>query len=105
MSMGETALRSIKEAIAEVSGSRFKGVILYGSEARGSSTEESEIDLLTLLDGPMETWKDTRAIAGAVYPMRLSLNRLIHVTPADANEFAKAEFALYRNVKREGRML
>lgn len=105
MSIGKTALRSIKEAIAEVSGSRFKGVILYGSEVRGSATEESDIDLLALLDGPIETWKDTRAIAGAIYPMQLRLNRLIHVTPADAREFEKAEFALYRNVKREGRML
>jgi predicted nucleotidyltransferase len=105
MSVGESTLQSIKEAIASASGSRFKGVILYGSEVRGASTDESDIDLMALLDGPIDVWKDTRAIVGAIYPLQLRIDRLIHVTPADANEFAKAEFSLYRNVKREGRML
>lgn len=39
----------IKTKLQATYGSRLKGVMLYGSEARGEATEDSDIDLLVLL--------------------------------------------------------
>ncbi len=42
--------RRLKEGLAEVYGPRFKGVYLFGSHARGEADNESDIDVLVVLD-------------------------------------------------------
>jgi len=43
-------LREVKETLKEIYGRRLKGIILYGSHARGDAAEGSDIDLIILLD-------------------------------------------------------
>lgn len=40
----------------------FKGLLLYGSTARGQTTPESDIDLLVLLDRPFDYFAELRRI-------------------------------------------
>jgi len=51
-------LRQVKERLCAVFGARLKGVVLYGSYARGDSTEDSDIDFLVLLEGPINLTKE-----------------------------------------------
>lgn len=98
----QTVFQQIKETLQEVYGDRLRGVILYGSEARGETREDSDLDLLVLLNGPIQLGDDLRTIIHALYPIQLQIFRPIHAFPADAASFEKGEFALYRNAKREG---
>ncbi len=98
---GSILLRA-KERLAEVYGDRLRGLILYGSEARGEAQPESDIDLLVLLDGPIALGTDLRTIVDALYPLQLEVERPIHATPADPEDYEAGEFALYRKAKREG---
>jgi len=50
----ERLLREVKARLAAAFGERLKGVILYGSEARGAAEPDSDIDFLVLLDGPVD---------------------------------------------------
>ena len=45
-----TVLSRLKQGLAEIYGDRLKGLYLFGSYARGEATEESDIDLLIVLD-------------------------------------------------------
>ena len=51
-------LRNILQEMAEllqcVYGERLKAVILYGSVARGTQTEDSDVDIMILVDGTDE---------------------------------------------------
>ncbi len=95
-------LKRIKDNLAQVYGSRLKGVVLYGSEARKDAEPDSDIDLLVILDGGVDLWEDIRKIVHAVYPLQLEVMRPIHAHPVDAADYEAGEYALYRNAKREG---
>jgi len=98
----EDLLRRIKEHMRDLYGDRLRGIILYGSEARDENEEDSDIDLMVLLDGPVSFGKDLRTIIDALYPLQLEVLRPLHAIPVDVNVYEAQEFGLYRNVKREG---
>jgi predicted nucleotidyltransferase len=100
--MRERLLERVKAALCETFGPRLKGVVLYGSEARGESAPDSDIDFLVLLEGPLEEPNDSWACINAVYPLVLESGRPIHAEPVDAAEYEAGEFPLYQNAKREG---
>ncbi|MEW6200784.1 MAG: nucleotidyltransferase domain-containing protein [bacterium] len=92
----------IKERLQELYGSRFRGLVLYGSAARGNAREDSDIDALCLLEGP-ERGNDLWVITEALYPLQLEVpDRELHVIPVDAAEYEAGDFALFRNARREG---
>jgi predicted nucleotidyltransferase len=95
-------LKHIRAALEEAFGERLKGIVLYGSEARGEATPESDIDLLVLLTGPIALGRDLRTSIDALYPLQLDIERPIHAMPVDINVYEAGEFALYQNAKREG---
>ena len=92
----------IHALLAEPFGTRLQGVVLYGSEARGTAAPDSDADILVLLRGPVKLGKDLKAAIDALYPLLLELERPIHALPVDAAAYAEGEFSLYRNARREG---
>lgn len=95
-------LKNIEQRLREAHGARFQGVALFGSEARGESKEDSDIDLLVLLQGPINLWEDVAISVHALYGLQLEIIRPLHALPADADDFAAGKFSLYRKVKAEG---
>ena len=51
------AIEEFKKEIKKLYGNRLKHIILYGSYARGSATEDSDIDLLIVLEGKTKPGK------------------------------------------------
>ncbi len=95
----------LKRRLEDAFGDRLQGVVLYGSEARGEPRQDSDIDVMVLLEGPINLWEDLKTGIEATYDLTLELGRPVHPDPVDAAEYEKGEFALYRNVKREGIVL
>lgn len=92
----------IRAPLDEAFGPRLRGVVLYGSEARGQSDPDSDIDVLVLLDTPFDFSKDLTACIDALYPLVLEIERPIDVMPVEQSVYDAQEFALYRNARREG---
>ena len=102
MTRDDPILRKCREALESLYGPRLKGLILFGSAARGTDTSESDIDLLVLLDGPVSVGEEIFRMSEAVYPVELDCERVISVMPADAGEYERGESNLYQNVLEEG---
>ena len=95
-------LQRIKERLMDHYGDRLREVILYGSEARGEAEPDSDIDILCVLDGPVNDWKEISAITDATYPLQLDfLERVFHIFPVSAEDFQR-RIPLYIEIHKEG---
>jgi uncharacterized protein len=65
-------LQRIKERLQALYGARFRGLVLFGSVARGDARKDSDIDLLCLLDGPVSLWREIQNTTRAVYNLALA---------------------------------
>ena len=94
-------LAGIKAALSAVHGDKLQGVVLFGSEARNKAADDSDIDVLVILRGPIEVRDDLLSL-DAVYPLMLEHERPIHAICVDAAEYEAGDFPLYRNAKATG---
>jgi len=58
--------------LARVNGQRLRSVILYGSEACGQTRPDSDVDVLVLLDDPVDYGRDLGKNLAALYPLALA---------------------------------
>jgi predicted nucleotidyltransferase len=98
----EDILMRIKARLRTVHGDRLRGVVLYGSQARGEAGADSDIDVLVLLDGPIDYGRDLEANLDALYPLSLELGRRISPKPVPAAEYETVDCPLYRTAHLEG---
>ena len=68
----------------------------------GGAAIDSDIDVLVLLDGPIDYGKDLRTNISALYDLVLALERPISPKPVDVTSYETAAYPLYRNAKAEG---
>ena len=106
----EELLKNIKTRLEQIYGDRLRGVVLYGSEARGEAREDSDLDFMVLLEGPVDYGRESWAIIETLYPLQLEIvgtpedphDRLIHAIPVDAAVFEDQDYFIYQNAKQEG---
>jgi len=98
----EEVLREFKKEIRKLYGERLKKVILYGSWARGEATEESDIDLLVVLEGEVIPGREIDRMIDIITEMNLKYGVLISVHPVSEVDFHKLKSPLLINVRREG---
>ena len=90
-------------AISLLHGAR--NVRVFGSAARDDARPDSDVDLLVLLNGPVDLGSDLEQIIAALYPLQLEWERPIHAMPVDHEVYLQGQFALYRNAQKEGILL
>lgn len=95
-------LARIKTRLAKAHGPRLKGVVLYGSEARGEAEPDSDIDVLVVLDGPFHYWEALDRNIDALYDLVLELGRPISAKPVETQVYHASEWPLYQAARREG---
>ena len=83
----QSIMEQCKQVLEEHYGSRFAGLLLYGSMARNQADASSDIDLLVLLSKPFNYFQELRAIVDLLYPLQMESERLISAKPASVDEF------------------
>ncbi|MBA3886741.1 MAG: nucleotidyltransferase domain-containing protein [Acidobacteria bacterium] len=91
-----------RHRLSKAHGRRLHGIVLYGSEASGDAGPESDIDVLVLLEGPVDYTRDLETNIEAVYDLMLDLERPISVRPVDVLGYEAARHPLYETARAEG---
>ena len=96
---------SIAKLAKEVFGDKLRSVILYGSYARGDYDDESDIDIMILVNIPREKiWLYKDPIIHLASDLGLEYDILVSPYIKDTETFDKYLNAMpfYQNVQREG---
>lgn len=81
-------------------------IVLYGSVARGTDTEESDVDVALLLAKSMDKYEEDK-LSEFTADMNLKYDRVFSIIDIEYRMFCKWETIVpfYRNVKKEGIIL
>lgn len=102
----ERILMELVDGILCIVNNRVLSIILYGSMARGTNTDESDVDIAILMDGNLD--KDTEdKLSEFIVDMNLEYDKVFSVIDIDYAMFCKWEKAtpFYQNMSREGVVL
>ncbi len=92
--------KEVRKRLTEELGQPVK-VIMFGSQARGDATKESDIDLFVIL--PSLDSKMLNLAFDIAWEVGFDAGKIISVVPAEKNELKRlAVSPFYRALKREG---
>lgn len=95
-------LTTCKQVLTDHYGARLYALILFGSAARQTLTPESDLDLLVVLQPPLDPIQELSTVVDIIYPLQLEASHWISAKPADQTEFLAGATQLYRNIHNEG---
>lgn len=95
-------LSEFRIEVEKLYGRRLKDVILYGSWARGEETEESDMDLLVILEGKVVPGKEIDRMVDIITELNLKYSVLISIYPVSEEDYSTLNSPLLMNVRREG---
>jgi predicted nucleotidyltransferase len=81
-------------------------IILYGSVARGTNTEDSDVDVALLVKGKLNPATEDR-LSDFIVDMDLKYDKVFSVINIDIDKFLTWETSMpfYQNMKKEGIVL
>jgi uncharacterized protein len=82
-------------------------VILFGSQARGQSNKQSDIDILILVDQDKITYEEEKRIKYPLYDLEFETGKVISPLILSRNDWENRHkiTPFYKNVKEEGVIL
>ncbi len=95
-------VEEIKEYLIKIYGDRVKQVIIYGSYARGEATEESDIDVLIVVDDSLNSFEVRKSLSDILFDILLENGELISVIAIPESYFKNDNSPFLLNVKEEG---
>jgi len=103
-------MKDIQPIIAEFTeqakahyGNRLAKIILFGSYARGEAHDESDVDLMLLLnDDEVSSNSEKTQIFDISWSLFMKYSIIISALPVSLKKFISTNKALYRFVKKEG---
>ena len=104
--MDANILNELVTGILAIMKSSVVRIVLYGSVARGTATEESDVDIAVLVKSGLDKEIEDK-LSDLVVDMNLKYNKVFSVIDIDYDTFHKWEKVtpFYQNVNREGIVL
>ena len=94
--------RRIRQFLESQYGSGIKAVILYGSYARGTATEDSDVDLLVVLDDALKPDYVRHTLSDLLLDILLEEGELVSVLVISESFYRSYNSPFLLNVRQEG---
>jgi predicted nucleotidyltransferase len=95
-------LEELDRGLAELYGECYRGLVLFGSYARGEAHEGSDVDLLLLLDGEVGQAREILRAGDVVWPLSLESGYLLALMPISAEAYRESSQPYLMNARKDG---
>lgn len=97
----EDVVLELEKGLRELYADRYRGLLLFGSYARGTAWEGSDVDLLLLLKGPVNPAREIMRLQEVKWPLSLEANLVLSVIPVNVEDFDQGKSMFLRVVRKE----
>jgi predicted nucleotidyltransferase len=98
----QTILKEVREELKKIYHDRFKEMILFGSYARGDAADDSDIDIVLLLENVKDISTERDRYLPVTGQISLKYDTVVSVVPFDVQDFHQKRTPLILNVNKEG---
>lgn len=98
----KSLMAKLKKGLAELYGPRLKAVYLFGSYARGDYDENSDLDVMIVLDHYQSYWEELVRSAELASDLSLEYDVTVSRTIMTEEQWKKGDLPVLRNVRAEG---
>ncbi len=95
-------LDRLRRELEALFGARLVRVVLYGSQARGDASHDSDIDVLVVLRDAVHPAEEIERTLGIVSGLSMDFDQLVSCFFLAEEYYVRRNGAFLRNVKREG---
>jgi len=95
----------LKDQLERRYGSQLKGVVLFGSYARGEETEGSDIDITVILEDFDHACTEIERTGDLISLLSLKFDTLISLAPIKEKDWLLVRTSLISNIRRDGVVL
>ena len=95
-------LAELRRRFQQLYGDRLGAVVLFGSQARGDAELGSDIDVLVVLEGPVQPCLEVERSGSILTEVSLQFDELVSCIFVDLQDFERRNTPLLMNVRREG---
>ena len=95
-------LEELRLELQQIYKGKFKHLILYGSYARGEANEDSDIDVVAVIESIESPVKELGKLSNLISRISLKYDTLISLYPISMDDFERRASPLLLNVKKEG---
>ncbi len=92
----------LKSYLKELYGLQLAQLILYGSQARGDASPDSDIDVLVVLNGAVDDWQEAKRTSQFVADLSLKYTVVVSTFFVSVDQLQTESRSFFRNVQREG---
>lgn len=100
-----TLLDRLAHELKALYGERYRGLVLYGSYARGEADEGSDVDLLLLLEGEVNTTHELLRAEQVEWPLSLEADYTLSLLPVNIEVYRHSKQPFLLNARKEGVLL
>lgn len=101
----QAPLKAFTRTVRNLYGERLERLVLFGSYARGTAHEDSDVDVAVVLRGAVQPMEEIDVMVDATYSINLEYGVLLAVYPVAVERYYHELSPLLINIRSEGLVL
>ncbi|GBF79989.1 nucleotidyltransferase domain-containing protein [Aphanothece sacrum] len=98
-------LQELHQVLNDLYCDRLVYIILYGSQARGTANQNSDIDIMVVLKGKISSYDEIKRMGEVTTELSLKYDELISIFPISEETYLSQSTPLLKNIRKEGLMI
>ena len=94
-------LDALRDRLAAHYGDRLVRAVLFGSYARGEATEESDVDVLVVLEGEVDSWEEGKVLSEIEVDLMFKYGPALSIVVVDRAIWDRG-WSFIQNVQEDG---